>query len=314
MFSRTQIEQFHRDGIIVARGLFHGEELTALRRAADRVMEDGIKSHDPEQHLYRTNADGSLTYRRSEWMWGRDPMFKAATVNPDLLTHYGQLIGHPFMPIMDSFVCKIPWGDVPVTWHQDPPYDDPAWLDTHQIPNIDADIYLDHSSIENGCLWVIPGHHLVGHVQVEDYTEDQLYTDMGAVPIEMAPGDVSFHCLSAPHGSIGNQTASPRRVFYVHYANEEIIDKCYRHLGYVRQREEASGFFDDRAQASVRNMLDTRTALGFAGVEGCDVQLMEEGFTFTGTPGTQGRYWGDLIAGMSTDEIRQKRNLTYLTG
>ena len=102
-------------------------------------------------------------------------------------------IGHPFMPIVDSFVCKLPFGNVPVRWHQGPP----TWPNTHPIPNIDADIYLDHSTVDNGCVWAITGNHLVGHVQFENFTDQELFTQMGAVPIELEPGDVSFHCLSA---------------------------------------------------------------------------------------------------------------------
>ena len=42
MFTQAQIDQFHRDGIIVAKGVIQGEELVALRKAADRVVEEGI--------------------------------------------------------------------------------------------------------------------------------------------------------------------------------------------------------------------------------------------------------------------------------
>jgi phytanoyl-CoA hydroxylase len=311
MFSKSELHQFHRDGIIVARGLIRGPELDALRAAADRVMADGIESQDPGQHQYRENDDGSMTYHRSEWMWGRDPIFKAVTVNPELLTRYGQLLGHTFMPIMDSFVCKIPGGDVPVPWHQDPPYGEIERVETHPIPNIDADIYLDHSTVENGCLWVIPGHHLVGHVEIDKFSEQELFEQHGAIPIEMAPGDVSFHCLSAPHGSIGNRTSTPRRTFYVHYSNEEVIDQCYRHLSYIQAREDAIGFFDDRAHSAVHDMLETREAMGYAGIEDSEVRFTDDGFEYLGDVGTPARHWGTLIAQMSADEIGNKKKLTY---
>ncbi|MBV7332505.1 phytanoyl-CoA dioxygenase family protein [Chloroflexi bacterium TSY] len=243
MFTQAQIDQFHRDGFIVAKALIQGEELATLQKAADRVMAEGIAGKDEVDHRYRPNPDGSRTYFRSEKMWDRDPIFQAVTVNPALLTHYGQLIGHPFMPIVDSFVCKIPQGDVPVSWHQDPPFGDPDWPDTHPIPNIDADIYLDRATIENGCVWAIPEHHLVGHVQVEHYSEDELFSNLGAVPIELGPGDVSFHCLSAPHGSARNRTNDLRRTFYVHYMNQEVLDQCYRHLPYVKELEVERGLW-----------------------------------------------------------------------
>ena len=85
MFTQAQIDQFHRDGIIVAKGVIQGEELAALRRAADRVMEEGMAGIDEADHRYRPNPDGTRTYFRSEKMWGRDPIFQAVTVNPSLL-------------------------------------------------------------------------------------------------------------------------------------------------------------------------------------------------------------------------------------
>ncbi len=313
MFTQAQIDQFHRDGIIVAKGVIQGEELAALRKAADRVVEEGIADTAQTDHRYRGNADGNPTYFRSERMWDRDPMFQAVTVNPSLLTYFGQLVGHPFMPVVDSFVCKIPEGDLPIHWHQDPPYGDAEWSETHAVPNIDADIYLDHSTIENGCVWVIPGHHLVGHVEVENYSEGALFDELGAVPVEMEPGDVSFHCISAPHGSAGNRTGDLRRTFYVHYLNAETQYQCYGQKDRIQKLEARLGLFDARALAAVQKMIDTRKELGYGGLEGSSLRLDEEGFEFTGEPRTPPRHWGTLIAGMSEDEIRRKKSLTYLT-
>ena len=62
MFTQDQIDQFHSDGIIVAKGVIQGEELAALRKAADRVMEEGIAGIDEADHRYRPNPDGSRTY------------------------------------------------------------------------------------------------------------------------------------------------------------------------------------------------------------------------------------------------------------
>ena len=153
----------------------------------------------------------------------------------------------------------------------------------------------------------------MGHVEVENYSEEMLFDELGAVPIELGPGDVSFHCLSAPHGSAGNRTGDLRRTFYVHYMNAEVQKECYGHLGYVQQLEKERGLFDARALAAAQKMIDARLNLGYGGLEGNDVRLMEEGFEFTGEPRTPPRHWGPLIAAMSEDEIRRKKSLTYLT-
>ena len=272
IFSQEEINQFHQDGFVIARNVIQGHELAALQEAASRITSEGIAAKNETNHLYYDKSDGSRTYFRSERMWDRAPIFQAVTVNPVLLTHYGQLIGHPFMPIVDSFVCKLPFGNVPVRWHQDPPFGTPTWPNTHPIPNIDADIYLDHSNVDNGCVWAIPGHHLVGHVQIENLTEEKLFTQMGAVPIELGPGDVSFHCLSAPHGSRGNQSASLRRTFYIHFMNQSVLDECYRHLPYIDDLESERGLFDERAKLASRKMIEIRQILGYEGLQGSQVQ------------------------------------------
>lgn len=311
MFSQEEINQFHQDGFVVARNVIQGKELLALQEAASRITSEGIAANDETNHLYYDQSDGSRTYFRSERMWDRDPIFQAVTVNPVLLTHYGQLIGHPFMPIVDSFVCKLPFGNVPVRWHQDPPFGAPTWPNTHPIPNIDADIYLDRSTVDNGCVWAIPGHHLVGHVQFENFTDEELFTQMGAIPIELGPGDVSFHCLSAPHGSRGNQSANLRRTFYIHFMNQSVLDECYRHLPYIDDLEAERGLFDERAKAANQQMLECRQILGYEGLEDSQVHLIDEGFEFTGDPRTPPRHWNQLIDAMSEEEIEQKRTLTY---
>jgi ectoine hydroxylase-related dioxygenase (phytanoyl-CoA dioxygenase family) len=315
MFTTEEIEQFHRDGNIVVRGVFKGRELEALQEASKKVMEEGIAGED-EYHMYKDKPDGSKTYFRSELMWDRDPIFKAAAVHPELLTCYGQLLGHFFIPIVDSFVCKIPRGDVPIPWHQDPPYGvkKPGSVsverkETYGMPNIDADIYLDRSTIENGCLWVIPEHHLVGHVEVESYSEDELFNKLGAIPIELEPGDVNFHCISAPHGSLGNKTDDLRRTFYIHYMNEEIYNLYAGIDSPSYRRLKSRGLFTENGIAFVHQMVDARKELGLGDLDDSDIEMTNEGFEFIGEPKTPPRYWEKLIGEMSKEEMEQKRKL-----
>lgn len=99
----------------------------------------------------------------------------------------------------------------------------------------------------------------------------------------------------------------------MHYSNEEVIDQCYRHLSYIRAREDAIGFFDERAHGAVRNMLETRRALGFDGIEDSEVRFTDQGFEYSGDVGTPPRHWGTLTAQMSPLEIEMKKKLTFFT-
>jgi ectoine hydroxylase-related dioxygenase (phytanoyl-CoA dioxygenase family) len=300
MLTQAQVDQLHRDGFLVIRNVFGGEELAALRRAADAVVQEGMAGQG-QHHLYYDLPGGVKRYFRSEQMWERDPIFAAATVHPGLLAMIGQCIGEPFLPINDSFVCKTPHSEVPIHWHQDPPCSDPQFDHTHPVPNFDTDIYLDHSTIANGCVWGIPGHHLVGHVDLRPYTQEQLFHDFGAVPLEMAPGDVLFHCLSAPHGSIANRTATTRRIFYVHYMARDILHECY---GKWLPQDPRRRDWNDAWFARVQGMVETRRQLGL----GADLAAAQvawqpgQGFDFTGQPKTPRRHWGELIARISPAE------------
>ena len=96
MFTQSQIDKFHKEGIIVAKNLIQGRELNILQEISGKVVHEGMDySNTKKFHLYKNQEDGSKTYYRSERMWDRDPIFQAVTVNPDIIKCLSQLIGHP---------------------------------------------------------------------------------------------------------------------------------------------------------------------------------------------------------------------------
>lgn len=304
MLTSDQIADFHRTGFLVLRDVFVGRELDELRMAADRVVEEGAagRGHD---HWSR-DIDGRSVYFRSERLWQRDDAFVSAAVNPVLLECVGQLFGHAFLPLNDSMVCKLPHGMVPVEWHQDPPYQGAdGFTSTFGVPNFDVDIYLDESTHQNGCLWVIPEHHLVGKVDIDRYSERDLFREHGAVPLCMQPGDVGLHALSAPHGSMGNGSDSIRRIVFFHYVTREVYDACYS--GWMNQ----NGGYSTEGVAFVHQMLTTREARGYDGIDHRNVTWSESGFQFTGQPVTPPYYWATEIARISPDEAARKRRLEW---
>src|SRR5438128_669467 len=145
------------------RGVVGGRELEMLQEAADRVIAEGLARIAKENHRYAPGPDGREVYWRSERMWERGDIFRAVTVHPELLENIGQCIGQAFYPWNDSLVVKLPHAGAPVKWHQDPPYRNPDRESTYPVPNFTTDIYLDHSGPDNGCVYAIPAHHLVGH-------------------------------------------------------------------------------------------------------------------------------------------------------
>jgi hypothetical protein len=130
---------------------------------------------------------GEPVYWRSERMWQRDPIFQAVAVKPELLENIGQCVGQAIFPWNDSLVVKLAHQGAPVAWHQDPPYGNPARETTFPIPNFTTDIYLDTSGPDNGCVYALPRHHLVGHIELKGKTHDDFLTRHGAKPLVMQP-------------------------------------------------------------------------------------------------------------------------------
>jgi ectoine hydroxylase-related dioxygenase (phytanoyl-CoA dioxygenase family) len=295
MLSDQQISQFHRDGLLALRGVFDRGEVLALQRAADEVTAEAVASGGVG-HGYR-EVDGHRQYYRTDGvLWKRDAAFRIATVNPLLLSAVGQCLGHPFMPINDSLVVKLPKSGVAIPWHQDPPYEGAGGLpDTFEVPNFDCDIYLDEATIENGCLYGLAGYHLAGHVQVERYAEEDLFRRPDAVALPMQAGDVLLHAISAPHGSRANDSGAIRRVFYVHFMARETLEVL--HPEWIGSKPS----FGEREIELVRSMIQERARAGLAEPGTEKVDLTPEGLVFTGDPVTPPRHWETLITRMSSE-------------
>ena len=292
MLTQQQLDFFHANGYLIMRGLVRGRELTLLQEAAAAVVSEGV-TWLGSGHKYHAYSDGSEVYWRSEEMWGRGEIFRAVTVNPELLENIGQCIGQPFYPWNDSLVVKLPNSGAPVRWHQDPPYRNPDRETTFPVPNFTTDIYLDRSWPGNGCVYAIPGHHLVGHVDLESKSDEELFRDYGAEPLEMEPGDVLFHCLSTPHGSGPNPSDTTRRVFYVHFLAEEVYQDGYSRESWASEKPG----WDPGRQTRVEEMIRARELLGFEPALGRGtIRYSGEGCEFTGEPTTPPNWWETLAA------------------
>ena len=299
VLSQEQIDFFHRHGYLILRQLIGGSELEILQRAADTVQLMGAARVGPD-HRYTRSENGVEVYWRSEHLWQRNDIFQVVTVHPDLLEAVGQCIGQSFYPMNDSLVVKLPYAGTRVTWHQDPPYGDARRAMTLPVPNFTTDIYLDHSGPENGCVYAIPDHHLVGHVDLKDKDQEALFNDYGAIPLEMEPGDVLFHCLSTPHGSRPNRSYRQRRIFYLHYVTSEVYHDAYA----------AWGKWDDGIHEKIQTMMALRREYGYESPLTRDyLRFDDNGLCFRGSPSTAKDHWADLQQALTTEAIERLKRL-----
>lgn len=294
-----QVEQFHRDGFLIMRGLISAEEVRRLQVAADRVVADGVAGRG-FGHRYTPGGDGQPTYWRTDCtLWDSDPSFAAVSVNPDLLEAVGQCLGLPFFVMAnEALVVKLPGHGAPVPFHQDPPYaslhgePDPG---AYPIPAFTTDIYLDAATVDNGCVWAIPGWHRDGRVDLSRYSEEELLAR--AVPCEMQPGDVMFHCLGTPHGSPPNRSAQLRRTFYLAFLAEQPWRDFYSTASWSSS---FPAWGAPQVATRFRQMLDARSALGLESpLQRPALRFHDTHFEFTGEPCSPPRAWERETAGTS---------------
>jgi phytanoyl-CoA hydroxylase len=123
---------------------------------------------------------------------------------------------------MQTMLFLKPSGLQGQAWHQDE-----RFIPTRDRSLIGAWIALDDATIENGCLWVIPGSHRPGvlfqskpHGRPDEFdpTDESFgFDDSGAIPVEVKTGDVVFFNGYLLHRSMKNRSAGTRRSIVTHY-------------------------------------------------------------------------------------------------
>jgi ectoine hydroxylase-related dioxygenase (phytanoyl-CoA dioxygenase family) len=113
----------------------------------------------------------------------------------------------------DQALFKKPWAN-PTAWHLDTPF----WSFSHK-QSISIWIALDDATIENGCLWFVPGSHKTTGFENFGITKNMdaifehypKYKSVAPIPAEIKAGSCTFHNGLTIHGTGPNMTPNPRR-------------------------------------------------------------------------------------------------------
>jgi phytanoyl-CoA hydroxylase len=149
----------------------------------------------------------------------RNDAFWVRVVTDDRLVDIAEaFLGPDIACFTAHYICKPPVDGQPVLWHQDG-----AYWNLDPMEALTVWLAVDESSVENGCLWMIPGSHraqlyapesraetpnMLFSATPENFVRDWL-SRAGEVAVELAPGDVSIHHPHVLHHSKPN--TSPKR-------------------------------------------------------------------------------------------------------
>lgn len=233
--SPEQIAAFHRDGFVLARGMFSPEEADIVRRTAE--LDDNLH----KAAYFRGDATGSKT-RMTVWNEPGDDVFGLFSRSARIVDSMEALIGEEVYHYNSKLNAKEPFEGGAWEWHQDYGY---WYANGCLFPQMATCLMaLDPSTRENGCLEVLKGSHLCGRidhvtsgkqVSADPKRTDWLEQRLERVPVEQQPGDVLFFHCNMLHASAANTSAKRRWVLISCYnarSNSPVL--AHHHPGYAR--------------------------------------------------------------------------------
>ena len=221
-FTSLELQQFARDGFVIARALARPAERAAMRAVSEAHLAGAVGPLEYESDVGypgappSKQAPGGTTVRRLLQAYARDPVFAAWARDPRVLARVRQLLGPQVLLPQAHHNCimtKQPQFSSATHWHQDVRY----WSYTQ--PNlVNVWLALGSETIANGCLLLLPGTHTL---QVERARLDAalfLRADLKenaaliatAVAAPLAPGDVLFFHARSFHAAGRNTTQEPK--------------------------------------------------------------------------------------------------------
>jgi phytanoyl-CoA hydroxylase len=252
VLSKEQVTQYVNNGFLVIENFVEAPACDELRERAAELVQDFdpadvvsvfstheqnrltddyfLTSGDKIRFFFEENAfnaDGTLKYEKEKSinkighaLHDLDPIFERFS-RTDRIKEIATSIGikRPLL-LQSMYIFKQPNIGGEVTCHQDS-----TFLYTEPIDIVGLWFALEDATIENGCLWAIPGGHRSGLksrwirstegmkfeiFNTELWPEDQL------VPLEVSKGSLILLHGLLPHRSFENTSARSRHAYTLH--------------------------------------------------------------------------------------------------
>ena len=253
MITAEQLEQFNRDGFLALPAFVDATECDRLRERAQVLLQgfdpSGLISifstHEQsrttddyflesgdnirfffEEHAF--NSDGTLKQSKEQSinkighaLHDLDPAFDNFSRSPKLRDLVSDLAIEDPLLLQSMYIFKQPNIGGEVTCHQDC-----TFLFTEPMNIVGLWFALEDATLENGCLWAIPGGHRRGlksrwvrssngGMQFEIYDQTP-WPEEELVPLEVKKGTLIVLDGLLPHRSLENKSEKSRHAYTLH--------------------------------------------------------------------------------------------------
>ena len=211
--SEAQSTQYREQGYLIAPLRLSTERVAQLRASLERLI--AANPNVRPEKLVSAHVVGKNGAPNAEGVRGSQDFLDLAR-DPEILDLVEQVIGPDIILWGCHVFCK-PAGDGHETpWHQDGHY----WP-IRPLDNCTVWVALDPSTVDNGCLRVIPGSHAARQCLVhlhedrddlvlQQRADESSFDVSTAVDLQLQPGQMSMHDVYMIHGARVNHSTQRR--------------------------------------------------------------------------------------------------------
>jgi phytanoyl-CoA hydroxylase len=233
IYNRTlkpeNIQYYKDNGYLVSKGLFSPAEIAELKNDTAKIFKGDygtIEGLLPVAET-ETNEEVLKKYVAIHFPHKISPIIHSYLSHRSV-TEVLQHIISPNVKCMQSMLFVKGPGKAGQSWHQDE-----YFIPTRDKSLTGVWIAIDDASVENGCLWVVPGSHRPGYIMPRTVNTSSEYADVDTIdvsgysnaeviPLEAGSGDVVFFNGYLLHSSLRNKTENNFRTALVnHYMSAE---------------------------------------------------------------------------------------------
>ncbi|HET7896518.1 MAG TPA: phytanoyl-CoA dioxygenase family protein, partial [Flavisolibacter sp.] len=225
--SKENIAFYAQYGFLLAPGLLWGDETAELKNETaaifrgERGYVDGLIPVDEKE----TDSEVLKKYVAIQFPHKISSLVHAYLFHQKIVEVLVNIVS-PNLKCMQSMLFVKGPGKAGQSWHQDEYY-----IPTRDRSLVGVWIAIDDATIDNGCLWIIPGRpgHMLRRVPSNsneyadvDTVDVSAYGPEAAIPVEVKSGSVVFFNGYTLHSSRRNKTTDCFRTALVnHYMSAE---------------------------------------------------------------------------------------------
>ncbi|MBE9586421.1 phytanoyl-CoA dioxygenase family protein [Mucilaginibacter sp. JRF] len=226
--TQAQVDFYQEQGYIIIEDFLSAEELAHWKAVVQEALAERKGQKMPGKSVKLGDDDGinkdaeyhNKVFEQSINLWQTNEKVKELMFDARIGEMAAKLAGVDGIRIWhDQALFKKPWAN-PTSWHLDTPF----WSFTDKRA-LSIWVALDDATLENGCLFFIPGSHLgtgfenpgIGKNMDAIFTFYPQFQTSRTVAAPMKAGSCSFHNGLTIHGAHANMTAGLRRAMTCAY-------------------------------------------------------------------------------------------------